>query len=150
MFSQSVVAHAEMPLNERVEDRSTVPAEDGAPVTIEELRIHHCRWPLGAVHAKPPFLYCGERALAGKPYCDEHCARAFQVRREASAPGIRVSASRIPNQASTPRTEGPLGFTPPWKAAARGSMPFPVQNLAKGETVVSALAEVPDPPVTAS
>ena len=105
MFSQSVVAHAEMPLNERVEDRSTVPAENGAAVTIEELRTHHCRWPLGAVHAKPPFLYCGERALAGKPYCDEHCARAFQVRREASAPGIRVSASRIPNQASTPRTE---------------------------------------------
>ena len=42
---------------------------------------------------------------AGKPYCDEHCARAFQVRREASAPGIRLSASRIPNQASTPRTD---------------------------------------------
>ena len=95
MFSQPVVAHAEMPLNKRVEDRSTVPAENGAAVTIEELRICHCRWPLGAVHAKPPFLYCGERALAGKPYCDEHCARAFQVRREATAPGIRVSASAI-------------------------------------------------------
>ena len=105
MFSQPVVAHAEMPLDKRVEDRSTVSAENGAAVTIEELRIYHCRWPLGAVHAKPPFLYCGERALAGKPYCDEHCARAFQVRREASEPGIRVSASRIPNQASTPRTD---------------------------------------------
>jgi hypothetical protein len=92
MFSQSVVAHAEIPLNERVEDRSTVPVENGAAVTIEELRTHHCRWPLGALHAKPPFLYCGERALAGKPYCDEHCARAFQARREVSAPGIRVSA----------------------------------------------------------
>ena len=87
MFSQSVLAHAEMPLNERVEDRSTVPAENGAAGTIEELRIHHCRWRLGAVHAKPPLLYCGER---------------------------------------------------------------PEQNLAKGETVVSALAEVPDAPVTAS
>ena len=97
-----------MPLSERVEDRSTVPVENGAAVTIEELRLHHCRWPLGAVHAKPPFLFSSiaENARwAGKPYCDEHCARAFQVRREASAPGIRLSASRIPNQASTPRTD---------------------------------------------
>ena len=34
MFSQPVVAHAEMPLAKRVEDRSTVPAENGAAVTI--------------------------------------------------------------------------------------------------------------------
>ena len=64
-----------------------MPVENGAAVTNEELRIHHCRWPLGAVYAKPPFRYCGER---------------------------------------------------------------PEQNLAKGETVVSALTEVPDTPVTAS
>jgi hypothetical protein len=43
-----------------------------------------------------------------------------------------------------------LGFTPAWKAAARGSIPFREQNLANGETVVSALAELPDAPVTAS
>ena len=92
MFSQAVVAHAEMSFNERLEDRSAVPVENGAAVTIEQLRIHHCRWPLGAVEAKPPFLYCGERALTGKPYCDEHCARASQARREGSAPSLRVSA----------------------------------------------------------
>jgi GcrA cell cycle regulator len=65
--------------------RSPVLVEYGSPVTIEELRAHHCRWPLGPVDAKPPFLYCGARALAAKPYCDEHCARAFQAR-EGPAP----------------------------------------------------------------
>src|SRR3954470_2604993 len=56
MFSQADVGRcfAEMRLNE--------PVENGAAVTLEELRTHHCRWPLGAVHAKPPFLYCGARA----------------------------------------------------------------------------------------
>ena len=85
--------HSEMPLSERVEDHSAVPVENGAAVTLEYLRTHYCRWPLGAVEAKPPFLYCGERALTGKPYCDEHCARAFQARKGSGLGDRRSSFS---------------------------------------------------------
>jgi len=67
-----------------------VHVKNSAAIPIEHLRSHHCRWPLGAVEAKPPFLYCGERARTGKAYCDEHCARAFHIRREGSAPSITL------------------------------------------------------------
>lgn len=42
--------------------------------TIQELGYHDCRWPLGASMA-PAELFCGARALFGRPYCAEHCCR---------------------------------------------------------------------------
>lgn len=49
-------------------------------VLIHELESHHCRWPLGAVMAAPPFRYCGATALGAGPYCAEHVLRAYQRR----------------------------------------------------------------------
>lgn len=47
---------------------------NGEPVTIYQLRRHDCRWPEGV---NPPYLYCGRRTLEERPYCEEHCARAY-------------------------------------------------------------------------
>lgn len=41
------------------------------PVTITELRSHHCRWPLGN-------RFCGARRLASRPYCRAHALIAYQ------------------------------------------------------------------------
>ncbi|MGQ0662389.1 MAG: GcrA family cell cycle regulator [Pseudomonadota bacterium] len=41
-----------------------------------ELSAHSCRWPIGDP-GEPGFFFCGELALAGKPYCAEHAAMAY-------------------------------------------------------------------------
>ena len=38
-----------------------------------------CLWPIGDP-GDQDFHFCGEPAVPGKPYCDEHCARAYIVR----------------------------------------------------------------------
>ena len=53
-------------------------------LTIYQLREDTCRWPLGGMLERPPFMYCGEAAPIGCPYCAYHA----QVARG----GVRVSA----------------------------------------------------------
>ncbi|MBV9076589.1 MAG: GcrA cell cycle regulator, partial [Methylobacteriaceae bacterium] len=50
---------------------------ESSRVTILELRESMCRWPLGDP-AKPDFAFCGGRAVTGLPYCNHHCAIAYQ------------------------------------------------------------------------
>ena len=38
-----------------------------------------CLWPIGDP-GDEDFHFCGEPSIHGKPYCDEHCARAYIVR----------------------------------------------------------------------
>jgi GcrA cell cycle regulator len=41
-------------------------------------RIGSCCWPIGEVRS-PQFRFCSSPAvILGKPYCAEHCARAYQ------------------------------------------------------------------------
>ena len=54
-------------------------------MTIYQLREGVCHWPLGPPMQKPPFLYCGEAAPLGCPYCAHH----GQVARGG---GVRVTA----------------------------------------------------------
>ena len=39
----------------------------------------NCLWPIGDP-GDEDFHFCGAPAVPGKPYCDEHCARAYIVR----------------------------------------------------------------------
>lgn len=39
----------------------------------------NCLWPIGDP-GDQDFHFCGAPAVPGKPYCDEHCARAYIVR----------------------------------------------------------------------
>lgn len=47
-----------------------------------------CQWPFGDPRL-PGFHFCGAPSEPGKPYCDEHCARAYN----------RVSSSSSSNRA---------------------------------------------------
>jgi len=38
-----------------------------------------CLWPIGDP-GDPSFHFCGDAAVAGKPYCDAHCAKAYIVK----------------------------------------------------------------------
>lgn len=38
-----------------------------------------CLWPFGDP-GDADFHFCGAATIAGKPYCEEHCARAYVVR----------------------------------------------------------------------
>jgi len=46
-------------------------------LTIYQLRDGVCHWPGGAVLDYPPFIYCGEAAPLGTPYCTAHRQKAY-------------------------------------------------------------------------
>jgi GcrA cell cycle regulator len=52
------------------------PAAPPAPPPAPRLSNSACCWPIGDP-GKPGFKFCAERALAGKPYCEQHAAQAY-------------------------------------------------------------------------
>ncbi len=48
----------------------------GRHPTIFELRVRHCRCPLGGFR-EPAVFFCGKPAELPKPYCRECCRRAY-------------------------------------------------------------------------
>ncbi len=48
----------------------------GEIVRLEELTATMCCWPEGEP-GTPEFHFCGKPAVPDKPYCEEHCARAY-------------------------------------------------------------------------
>lgn len=48
------------------------------PVTLLELLLDACRWP---VTDNPNMLFCGERADEGCPYCKRHRSLAYVSQR---------------------------------------------------------------------
>ena len=61
-----------------------VPAQAPAPRPVRAVartngKGPNCLWPIGDP-GDQDFHFCGAPAVAGKPYCDEHCARAYIVR----------------------------------------------------------------------
>lgn len=71
-------------------EEPTEPAPEGG-VDLLELNDACCRWPLGPMHARPPYRFCGGAVVAGKSYCKEHAAKGVdhvrmgRTRRGASA-----------------------------------------------------------------
>lgn len=51
--------------------------EESQALTIYQLGVGDCKWPLGEAMAKPPFLFCGQIAADGLPYCAKHCEIAY-------------------------------------------------------------------------
>jgi len=51
--------------------------EKTTEVTMQELKEHHCRWPIGDPKHSD-FRFCGMPRLKGRntPYCQEHTTRA--------------------------------------------------------------------------
>lgn len=64
---------------------SPIPKKTAAAdlIRLEALTAGMCSWPDGEPGAED-FRFCGRPAIEGKPYCAEHCARAY----------VRVSKDR--------------------------------------------------------
>ena len=60
--------------------------------TTRALGAGMCRWPEGDPRTDA-FWFCGRPAVAGKPYCGEHCARAYvkstRNRKVGTTPGYK-------------------------------------------------------------
>lgn len=55
------------------------PVEEPQVVTRRHGKGPNCLWPIGDPR-QPDFRFCGAPAQEGKPYCTDHCARAYIVR----------------------------------------------------------------------
>ena len=51
-------------------------AREADIIKLDGLSAGMCCWPEGEP-GKPGFRFCGKPAVASKPYCAEHCARAY-------------------------------------------------------------------------
>jgi GcrA cell cycle regulator len=60
--------------------------------SLLDLDRHTCRWPVGDPGNRD-FFFCGAPPLVGKPYCAEHCARAYA--RSAAVPGSADVSSAL-------------------------------------------------------
>src|SRR3546814_5601557 len=73
---------APKPVEARVAAQAPAP-RPARPVARARARTNgkgpNCLWPIGDP-GDQDFHFCGAPAVAGKPYCDEHCARAYIVR----------------------------------------------------------------------
>jgi GcrA cell cycle regulator len=70
------------PAAKPVETRMAAPAPAPRParsVARSNGKGPNCLWPIGDP-GEQDFHFCGAPAVHGKPYCDEHCARAYIVR----------------------------------------------------------------------
>lgn len=48
-------------------------------MSLMELKSNSCRWPLGD---GPTYFFCGGEAKDNLPYCEAHCAIAYNAKRE--------------------------------------------------------------------
>ena len=62
----------------------TRPAPPPRRVVRHDKHGRSCMWPNGDP-GEPDFHFCGAVALEGKPYCEEHCARAYITRSRGSS-----------------------------------------------------------------
>ena len=57
-------------------------------IKLDALGASMCSWPEGEP-GTDAFRFCGRPAVAGKPYCGEHCARAYvKISRDGGATKI--------------------------------------------------------------
>ncbi|GAB4376932.1 MAG: GcrA family cell cycle regulator [Kiloniellaceae bacterium] len=79
-IAKPAAAQAAPAAPKQVEVRAAQPAPRPArPAARASGKGPNCLWPIGDP-GDQDFHFCGAPAVPGKPYCDEHCARAYIVR----------------------------------------------------------------------
>lgn len=61
-------------------------------ITLLDLTDRMCKWPIGHP-GEPDFHFCGKPSASGAPYCEDHCAMAFQA--QTSRRDRRVNRTRM-------------------------------------------------------
>lgn len=69
-------------------------------LTLLELGHSSCRWPVGEFEPGT-FLFCGDAALTGKPYCSCHTALAYETQAQRRQRAVQFAASRQTPAAKT-------------------------------------------------
>ncbi len=54
------------------------PKKDGKLYSLMDLKPRQCRWPSGDPKEEG-FGFCGDHAMVGLPYCEEHAKQAYQA-----------------------------------------------------------------------
>jgi hypothetical protein len=63
------------PRHNQTETPPNIP--QGQRRTLEQLKTHHCRWPVGDPGA-PDFFFCGAKRIEPLAYCEGHCRMAYR------------------------------------------------------------------------
>lgn len=71
--------------------------------SLFELSEDHCRWPVGDPRSFR-FFFCGAQPVRNRPYCADHCVRAYQ---DARAPPRGAAPPRYSRVPSTRRSNPP-------------------------------------------
>jgi hypothetical protein len=69
-----------------------------------------CQWPLWDDAERATHQYCGAATIPTRPYCANHCARAYGRSTEPRTPGLATSGS---GQATRSITSAQAGAAPP-------------------------------------
>lgn len=80
-----------------VKPQVKLPEFKGKGIKLIDLDARMCRWPVGDPKEEN-FNFCGCDAIAGLPYCDEHCRVAYQVPTRTRT----LNAEDFEQQAGTP------------------------------------------------
>jgi len=79
------------PKTETVAQAPKVKRPTGEVIRLEELTGSMCCWPEGEPGTQD-FYFCGEPSVPEKPYCAEHCARAYvKVSKDKKKKGTAVA-----------------------------------------------------------
>ncbi|MBT5263747.1 MAG: global cell cycle regulator GcrA-like protein [Rhodospirillaceae bacterium] len=54
------------------------------PLGLADWDRGKCSWPIGDPKNED-FKFCGEKIVAGRPYCEEHCVKAYTTLKESAA-----------------------------------------------------------------
>ncbi len=85
------------PARTQIRPRYVEPVERSEfAVSLEAIAENQCKWPIGDPRNKE-FHFCGGARSEGMPYCNYHCAVAYQVpsRRDESAVPNRAPANSV-------------------------------------------------------
>ncbi|MEE8394301.1 MAG: GcrA family cell cycle regulator [Rhodospirillales bacterium] len=66
-------------------------AEEAEVINLEQLGAGMCSWPDGDPKEED-LSFCGQQTVPGKPYCAEHCAKAY-VKSTRKGKGVKVTAA---------------------------------------------------------
>lgn len=89
----------------------TPTAQKKQNMTLMDLRINSCRWPIGDPK-EPHFHFCGADTALGKPYCPAHCKIAYTSLKELASQNAKAAESAQDSSAAEPQLTEKTDSTP--------------------------------------
>lgn len=81
------------PIKKKEGIRRSVKPKKNEKMTLMELRLNSCRWPIGDPK-DANFHFCGADTALGKPYCPEHCKIAYTSLKELASQNAKAAEAK--------------------------------------------------------